>query len=174
MGRGCGRSGAAGRCSLLGLLIPHTMPPPDHPLQELMAHTHFKGVVRKRLMPFVAAPPGSEGQPLASDEQAAADAADADTAPSDGDAAAAAAVQPGAAVYVEQPGGKRKSVGVVRVADGRLGLAVLRLSEVAAARAAGQPLLVGEGGAMQISPWRPAWWPEGWGREEGQDAGADA
>ena len=135
--------------------------------QELMARTHFKGVVRKRLMPFVAA--ADAGGSSSPQQAAAAAAAAADSGGSGGGQAA----QPGAAVYAEQAGGKRKAVGTVRVADGAIGLAVLRLSAVAAAQAAGQPLLVGEGeAATPILPWRPDWWPQEWGHEEGQEAGA--
>lgn len=141
-----------------------------------MARTHFKGVVRKRLLPFVAAPASA---PHVADPRTAAAAAAA--AADDGGSSGAggidnsAAVQPGAAVYAEQAGGKRKSVGVVRVADGPLGMAVLRLSAAEAAQAAGQPLLVGEGEAAQrLFPWRPQWWPDSWGREEDGAAGADS
>lgn len=138
--------------------------PPRHP-QELMARTHFKGVVRKRLMPFIAIPAGGD---VPSDPQAAAAAAAAkmDSSGSSGGSSSSEALQPGAAVFLEQPSGKRKSVGVVRVADGPLGLAVLRLSAVEA----GQPLLVD--GGVQLLPWRPQWWPDTWSREEGADADA--
>ena len=141
--------------------------------QELMARTHFKGVVRKRLMPFALGGTGAEASSSAA--AAAAAAGGGGGLAASGAAAAAAGVQPGAAVYLEQPGGRRKSAGVVRVADGALGLAVLRLGAVEAARAAGQPLLVGEGEERaELSPWRPHWWPEGWGREEQQEEGAEA
>ena len=160
--------------------------------QELMARTHFKGVVRKRLAPFVALPAagGSDAglaalapeaaaalaqQPRAVWEGAQAAAAAA-AAGGEGehpaDAAVAAALQPGATVYVQQPDGKQKAVGTVRVADGTVGLAVLRL---AAATGAGQRLLVGEGdGAAELVPWRPLWWPDGWGREGDGAAGGEA
>lgn len=157
--------------------------------QELMARTHFKGVVRKRLMPFVLAPDkggstldalqpeqlpqlGGSAVPAAALEAATAAAAgDADV----GGAAAGGArgVQQGATVYLAPQGGKRKSVGTVRVIDGRLGLAVLRLSAVQAASAADQLLVVGEGEATAyLRPWRPNWWPNGWGREEAAGAAA--
>lgn len=144
--------------------------------QELMARTHFKGVVRKRLMPFVLAPPGSGDSGMAQQQQQQQQQAGIGAVPAAALAADAAAVagsdqairvQPGAAVYWEQPGGRRKSVGVVRVADGALGLAVLRLAAVEAARAAGQSLVVGESEARaELQPWRPNWWPEVWGTEE--------
>lgn len=136
-----------------------------------MARTHFKGVVRKRLMPFLAAPAGSPPVP---DPQAAAAEAAAAAAGASSCGASSSALQPGAAVYVEQEGGKRKSVGVVRVADGPLGMAVLRLGAAQAAQTAGQPLLVGEGdAALQLFPWRPEWWPRSWGHEE-EDGAAGA
>ncbi|KAI3433424.1 hypothetical protein D9Q98_003239 [Chlorella vulgaris] len=156
--------------------------------QELMARTHFKGVVRKRLMPFVLAPDkggstldalqpeqlpqlGGSAVPAAALAATAAAAGDADV----GGAAAGGAggVQQGATVYLAPQGGKRKSVGTVRVIDGRLGLAVLRLSAVQAASAADQLLVVGEGEATAyLRPWRPNWWPNGWGREEAAGAAA--
>jgi folate-binding Fe-S cluster repair protein YgfZ len=143
--------------------------------QELMARTHFKGVVRKRLMPFALSSPGTGASSSSAAAAAAAAAEGGGSGLAIGAAAEAAGVQPGAAVYVEQPGGRRKSVGVVRVADGALGLAVLRLGAVEAARATGQPLLVGQGEERaELSPWRPHWWPEGWGREEQQEEGAEA
>lgn len=154
--------------------------------QELMARTHFKGVVRKRLMPFVAAPASSP--PVSDPQAAAAEAVAAAAAGSSGgmsgsssgvsgsSSSSSSALQPGAVVYVEQEGGKRKSVGVVRVADGSMGMAVLRLGAAQAAQAAGQPLLVGEGDAVrQLFPWRPDWWPRSWGHEEEDGAaGADS
>ncbi|KAL4431114.1 hypothetical protein ABPG75_006370 [Micractinium tetrahymenae] len=146
--------------------------------QELMARTHFKGVVRKRLMPFVAVPPGA-GSSLMHQLEAAGPAAPraavAASEPAGSDSPAAAAVVPGAPVFAEQPGGgKRKQVGVVRVTDGTLGLAVLRLGAVEAARATGQPLLLGEGeAAAELCPWRPDWWPGSWGKEEAGGSGGD-
>lgn len=146
-----------------------------------MARTHFKGVVRKRLMPFVAVPSGAGSSlmhQLGAAGTAAPRAAVAASEPAGSDGPAAAAVVPGAPVFAEQPGGgKCKQVGVVRVADGTLGLAVLRLGAVEAARAAGQPLLLGDGeAAAELCPWRPDWWPDSWGREEahGSSGGSDA
>ncbi|PRW58166.1 transferase mitochondrial [Chlorella sorokiniana] len=142
--------------------------------QELMARTHFKGVVRKRLMPFLAAPAG--WPPVSEPQVAAAAAVAAAGSGSSSGGSSSSALQPGAAVYVEHEGGKRKSVGVVRVADGPLGMAVLRMAAAQAAQAAGQPLLVGEGDAVQqLFPWRPEWWPRSWGHEEEDGAaGADS
>lgn len=143
-----------------------------------MARTHFKGVVRKRLMPFVAVPPGA-GSSLMHQLEAAGPAAPraavAASKPAGSDSPAAAAVAPGAPVFAEQPGGgKRRQVGVVRAADGTLGLAVLRLGAVETARSAGQPLLLGEGeAAAELCPWRPDWWPGSWGREEASGSGGD-
>lgn len=146
--------------------------------QELMARTHFKGVVRKRLMPCILAPGSAGDPPPAPDMQLrqaggwalpAAAAAAADDA--DGGSQPAQGVRPGAAAQLEQAPGRRRSVGVLRVADGALGLAVLRLAQVEAASAAGQPLVVGDGAScMNLWPWRPAWWPESWGHEEGAAA----
>lgn len=159
--------------------------------QELMARTHFKGVVRKRLMPFVGVPASEAndasfhvlapefGASAAQRPDAMWEAAEAAAAAEGAargrvhpaDMAVAVAVQPGVAVYVEQPGGKTKAVGVVRIADSTVGLAVVRQS---AAQPTGQRLLAGGGEATaEVVPWRPSWWPEGWGREEGS-AGADA
>jgi folate-binding protein YgfZ len=150
--------------------------------QELMARTHFKGVVRKRLMPFVVTPCSGSAPPqppnmhpgqiggwtLPAPAAAAADAAAASGSH------AAEGVQPGAAAHLEQAPGRRKAVGVLRVVDGTLGLAVLRLAQAEAAVAAGQPLLVGDGASsMHLWPWRPAWWPESWGREESAAAGGE-
>lgn len=160
--------------------------------QELMARTHFKGVVRKRLMPFITLPadgagidPGQAGlaptlfpwHPRAvweaAERMAAAEAAGGGEGEHPADAAIAAAVQPGATVYVQQPDGKQKAVGAVRVADGGvLGLAVLRL---AAVTGPGQRLMVGHGdAASELVPWRPLWWPDSWGHEGDGTAGADA
>eukprot|EP00887_Chlorella_sp_A99_P005774 scaffold1.g5774.t1 len=107
--------------------------------QELMARTHFKGVVRKRLMPFQLLAPGG-----------------------------GAGMQPGQRVL--RPGGG--AVGVVRVAAGDVGLAVLRLGKVLPAVEAGQPLAIeaGSEGSVEVRAWRPNWWPPQWGREEQQDA----
>ena len=143
-----------------------------------MARTHFKGVVRKRLMPCIAVPAGAGSALMhqleaagAAAPAAALAAADAD----DGGSTAAAAVLAGTAVYAEQPGGGRKQVGVVRVAEGSLGLVVLRLAAVEAARATAQPLTLGEGPAVvELCPWRPDWWPDSWGREEAAASAADS
>lgn len=143
-----------------------------------MARTHFKGVVRKRLMPFVAVPPGAGGTLMRQMEAAgpaAPRAAVAASEPTGSNSPAAAAVAAGVPVFAEQPGGgKRKQVGVVRVADGTLGLAVLRLAAVEAARSTGRPLLLGDGeAAAELCPWRPDWWPDSWGREETSGSGGD-
>ena len=94
-----------------------------------------------------------------------------------------AGLQPGAEVYErEAASGRHKAVGKVRVVDGELGLAVLRLGKAIPAIDAGRPLYVssssggsggGEGGEgfVELTAWRPDWWPASWGREEQQAAG---
>ncbi|GAB4822796.1 hypothetical protein N2152v2_009842 [Parachlorella kessleri] len=116
--------------------------------QELMARTHFKGVVRKRAMPFRLLQPGE-----------------------------ASALQPGSEVFDRDASGRLRPVGKVRVLEGDLGLAMLRLGKAKPAIDAGRPLLAGAAGAevplVELEVWRPAWWPQSWGREEQQTGGSD-
>ena len=104
--------------------------------QELMARTHFKGVVRKRVMPF---------------EVVAGD---------------AGSLRPGEAVLGAGTSGKEdgKPVGTVRVVEGGQGLAHLRLRGALAAAESGQPLRTESG--VELRPWRPSWWPPAWGTED--------
>jgi folate-binding protein YgfZ len=106
--------------------------------QELMARTHFKGVVRKRLMPV-----------------------EVDLA-----AAAAAGAPPPAAGddVFEAPGGAGRPVGRLRAVEGGAGAALLRLAPALAAAAEARPLFTA--GGAPLRPRRPDWWPPHWGREE--------
>lgn len=116
--------------------------------QELMARTHFKGMVRKRLMPFQLLP-----------EQKG---------------ATSAGLQPGQRVLLPSHQGSGAAVGTVRVVSVDAGLAVLRLGKALPAVEAGGPLHVEteSGTQLAIRAWRPEWWPPGWGREEGAAAAA--
>ncbi len=120
--------------------------------QELMARTHFKGVVRKRLMPF-----STQGGLLAGAGAAA------------GDGAAAGVVHAGDDVYAEASSGGGTSLGKVRASEKDCGVALLRLAKALPAIEAGRQLHVRagseEGGVAEIRAWRPGWWPEEWGRE---------
>ena len=109
--------------------------------QELMARTHFKGVVRKRVMPFEimkseSSTPGGGGDKLN------------------------ILIDSGESVI---DGTSGKVLGSVRVVDGGQGLAHLRLKEAHEA-IDGLRVLKTESG-VEIRPWRPQWWPEIWGRE---------
>ena len=104
--------------------------------QELTARTHFKGVIRKRLMPVVL----KRGD--------------------DGEGASTAA--PGDAVRLE---GRRRPVGRLLAVDGERGLALLRLQPVLEAASRDEACLV-EGSGASLTAERPAWWPPSWGREE--------
>ena len=97
--------------------------------QELTARTHFKGVIRKRLMPVTLSGGGAS---------------------------------PGDSVRLE--GGGRR-VGKLLAAEGGRGLALLRLRPVLEAAARGEACIV-EGSGVLLAARRPAWWPDGWGREE--------
>lgn len=83
---------------------------------------------------------------------------------------------PGSDVFDRDASGKYKPVGRVRVVEGELGLALLRLAKVMPALDAGRPLYVAAGGGeaggyAEVEVWRPEWWPAGWGREEQQQQG---
>ncbi|EFN57562.1 hypothetical protein CHLNCDRAFT_143206 [Chlorella variabilis] len=62
------------------------------------------------------------------------------------------------------------AVGRVRVVQGGLGLATIRLQQAMAAIREEKPLLVGGleagSGYAEIWPWRPEWWEPRWGHEE--------
>jgi hypothetical protein len=74
-------------------------------------------------------------------------------------------LQPGSEVRIE--GGA--AAGVLLAAEGRLGLAHLKLAPALAAAAGGpgalRLVLAGEP-AAQVQPVRPEWWPAEWGYEE--------
>ena len=127
--------------------------------QELTARTKFKGVVRKRIVPFV----------CVGRERPADGALDfmlaVQTAPDGAVPAAHAAA--GSKVLALQAGDTEpKSVGTVLslADDGASGLALLRLAAVTAPDAAlvVAPLEEYEGEVRQefILPHRPSWWPE--------------
>lgn len=104
--------------------------------QELTARSHFRGVVRKRLMP-VALCPGPD---------------------------AAAAVAVGSTVVDAALQKKTGRVNAV-TRDGGAGLALLRLKPALNATTAAD-LRIETGGGARVTPQRPTWWPEQWGREE--------
>lgn len=123
--------------------------------QELMARTHFKGVVRKRIMP-VSLLGGGDG----------------------GGASGIGAVLP---VLDQSPDSSSsncisnenivdkdsgKVVGTLRIVDtdSRQGLALLRLKEAQEAIDA-RRVFTTERGGVEIMPRRPEWWPNTWGRE---------
>lgn len=105
--------------------------------QELMARTHFKGVIRKRAMPFEVL--GEQGARLSVGE---------------------AVFDPGAG---DRSAGK--ALGTVRALGNGVGLAHVRLGGALAAVDAGRTLMSESG--VELRVWRPDWWPESWGREEG-------
>ena len=118
--------------------------------QELTARTHFRGVVRKRVMPFTVS---DECAPLA-----------VGTALRRADAAAAASTR------------RARSDGEVWAydADERRGLALVRIAAVAE----GGPLApfdpdadVGDSAPRQceVHVTRPAWWPARWGNEDAEE-----
>ena len=135
--------------------------------QELTARTHFRGVVRKRVLPVVvAAAVGGDG------EEAEGAAALAHLPPPERAAAARllragfgplgvdggeelSAPEAGAALH---DGGGGKSVGKLRAFEPRwgVGLALCRISVLDGGGAPLEP----EGGGPQLHPLRPSWWPE--------------
>lgn len=99
--------------------------------QELMARTHFKGVIRKRIMPFEVV--GGAGK---------------------------AGVQAGEAVFDQGELSNGKSIGTVRVEDGGAGLAHVRLSNALAAAKAGRKLRTEGGAELRVwrPEWWPTEW----------------
>ena len=107
--------------------------------QELVARTHFKGVIRKRLMPVRLA------------------AADPDATP--------APPQPGARVAVAGAREGAPAKAALRALCQDAGLALLRLdAALPAARDQGPGLRIdeGEGPAWEVHPTVPDWWPAEW------------
>lgn len=102
--------------------------------QELVARTHFKGVIRKRLFPVRIGPGAATPQP--------------------GDKIFSA---PGAAEKA-----KDRAAGVMRAVDASSGsgLALLRLAAALPAAAGNEPQLMCGDAAVQ--PLVPNWWPEEW------------
>ena len=136
--------------------------------QELTARTHFRGVVRKRVLPVVvAAAVGGDG----GEEVMEGAAALAHLPPPERAAAArllragfgppasrrrgAERAEAGAALH---DGGGGKSVGKLRAFEPRwgVGLALCRISVLDGGGAPLEP----EGGGPQLHPLRPSWWPD--------------
>ena len=137
--------------------------------QELTARTHFRGVVRKRVLPVVvAAAVSGDGD----GEEVEGAAALAHLPPPERAAAARllragfgplgvdggeelSAPEAGAALH---DGGGGKSVGKLRAFGPRwgVGLALCRISVLDGGGAPLEP----EGGGPQLHPLRPSWWPE--------------
>ena len=122
--------------------------------QELMARTHFKGVVRKRVMPFHVVTESTSSSSFLN---------------SSSTLSTPCTIQQGESVVDRSTG---KSVGVVRavVVDddiveggGHRGLAVLRLKEAQEVMDGSKEIETESG--VRIRPWRPHWWPQSWGRE---------
>ncbi|GAB4822793.1 hypothetical protein N2152v2_009839 [Parachlorella kessleri] len=119
--------------------------------QEFMARVHFKGVVRKRVMPFRV----------------------------DHETPGVCCLDPGSQVCdIFDAAGALESVGTVRAREGDVGLALVKLKAGLLAAQDSEPLYARCGGAGQyvnIRPWRPAWWPAEWGgtaQELGAEEGA--
>jgi folate-binding protein YgfZ len=131
--------------------------------QELMARTHFKGVVRKRLMPVDlknkniissgGCREGSGGDGDSDDENS-----------SSGSTAENNNTETAHENIVDKETGK--VLGSLRVVDSETqqGLALLRLKEAQEAIDGGR-ILQTEHGRVEIMPRRPEWWPQSWGRE---------
>jgi transferase CAF17, mitochondrial len=113
--------------------------------QELMARTHFKGVVRKRIMPVTVTRDGGGG----------------------GGGAVSLNVSPASASQNIVDSASGKVVGSLRVVDTEInqGLALLRLKE-AQEVIDGTRILKLENSEIEVVPRRPEWWPNIWGREQ--------
>lgn len=104
--------------------------------QELVARAHFRGEVRKRVMPVRLVPP---------------------------DASTTTWPPPLGASLAPGPGTSRPAGRLVATdAGARVGLALLRLDAALPAAAAGSVLPFEEGGQGCIVPSVPAWWPAEW------------
>jgi len=120
--------------------------------QERTAHAHYRGVIRRRLMPAtLEAEGGGEG----------------------GAEALRAAAAAGCAAAAAGPGGEAgEVVGAVRAAQGAAVLAHLKLAPALAAEAGSlrlrlMPPAGAAGPPVWLRPFRPAWWPPEWSRLEG-------
>lgn len=106
--------------------------------QELVARTHYKGVIRKRVMPVrlegAAGSPATPGAELAS-----------------------VATEPDASA----PAGRAK--GTLRAVQGTLGLAMVRQDAgLPAAAGTGPALCLRDDQDVRVVPGIPAWWPREW------------
>jgi len=121
--------------------------------QERTAHAHYRGVIRRRLMPATLDVEGG----------------------GDGGEALRAAAAAGCEVAVAGPGGEPgEVVGALRAAQGAAALAHLKLAPALAAEAGTLRLrLLPPAGAaaggppVWLRPFRPSWWPPEWSRLEG-------
>jgi hypothetical protein len=159
--------------------------------QERNSFTHYRGIIRKRLMPaalrggdLAGARQRAMHRPPAAGWLPAGAAAGCAAGGGGGPIeklrcragpqrlpaprrAAAAGVQVGADVVLAGGGG---SVGSVRAVEGDLALVHVRLGPALLAAESKQPeqrLVVG-GSDVGVEPWRPRWWPAEWGSEEPQ------
>jgi folate-binding protein YgfZ len=123
--------------------------------QELMARTHFKGVVRKRIVPvrllLDRGDGGGEAMPVMKQSPESSLRQSSSTISNEN--------------IVDKESGK--VVGSLRVVDidSRQGLALLRL-QAAQEAIDGRHVLKTESSGVEIMPRRPAWWPNTWGREQ--------
>ena len=132
--------------------------------QELVARTHFRGAVRKRLMPVVLRPQAGDPASLRSECCALAMQGDARGAETLERAVCGHAGTTVGANVVAEGGTSKRPVGVVRVLNqgsGR-GLAVMRLQEGLQAARGDLKLHVQDTPQVSIAPWRPVWWPSAW------------
>ena len=115
--------------------------------QELVARAHFRGEVRKRVMPVSLVPP--DGASTSSNVW----------------------LPPLGTSLAPGPGTSRPAGRLVAAHVGaRVGLALLRLDAALPAAAAGTVLSFEEGGQGGLVPSVPAWWPAEWsGLNEGRD-----
>lgn len=119
--------------------------------QELMARTHFKGVVRKRIMPVslvLGGGGGGEAMPVVKESP---------------DSSSSSSISN--ENIVDKDSGK--VLGSLRVVDtdSMQGLALLRL-KAAQETIDGRRVLKTEHSGAEILPRRPEWWPHTWGNEQ--------
>lgn len=125
--------------------------------QERNSYTHYRGVIRRRMMPVrlqgLDEPTASLPCPVQIVSAAA----------------AAAAGSSGQAQDSSSTRGSRGSAGVLTGHVGDVGMAYIKLlPALAAAEGRSPPLQLQLAGGLQLSvvPVRPQWWPADWGREE--------
>lgn len=126
-----------------------------------MARTHFKGVVRKRIMPFEIVEGSVDVGETLSVMLADGSSSSSSSAPS--------TISSGSS---SSSGRKRGSTGTVRIIDGTArGLAMIKLADVLpgildTTGIAETLLLRGDKGGAIVRPWRPDWWSKEWGNEQ--------